>query len=393
MSDLAQHIIQVIQSVYGPKASLHEPCLCGKEWHYVKDCLDTNWVSSAGKYVDDFEKKLSEYTGAKRAVVMVNGTAALHMCLKSAGVKAEDEVLVPALTFVATANAVRYCHAYPHFIDCDEKTLGVCAQKLDAYLAKTTKFKSGVAYNKKTGRRISSVIPVHVFGHPVDLDPLIEVCHKYRLVMIEDASESLGSFYKDKHTGRFGKVACLSFNGNKIVTTGGGGALLTDDDELADKVKHITTTAKVNHPWDYFHDEVGYNYRMPNINAALGLAQLEMLPEMLKQKREIAQKYQEGFFVVDGLDFFTEPEFASSNYWLNTIILDNKELKDEILRATNKAGIMTRPCWELLCGLPMYVDCPRMDLEVCKDLAARIINIPSSNTRLSRSTASGRQCD
>lgn len=359
---------------------LHEPQFWGNEWGYVKECLDTGWVSSVGKFVDRFEAELAEYTGARRAVAVVNGTAALHISLKLVGVTAGDEVLMPALTFVATANAVAYCNALPHLIDSEERTLGLDPIKLASYLGEVAEVRPDGSYNRETGRRIKAVVAMHAFGHPVDLDPLVEVCRQFKLELVEDAAESLGSYYKGSHTGTRGRVSVLSFNGNKIVTTGGGGAILTNDEELGRLAKHLTTTAKVPHRWEFFHDQVGYNYRLPNLNAALGCAQLEELPGFLARKRALAERYRDAFVGVAGVRFFTEPEFARSNYWLNVILLD-EELADErdtLLALTNDSGIMTRPAWILMHRLPMFAQCPRMDLPVAESLARRLINIPSS---------------
>lgn len=379
IEDLIGVFRSVLPSSTRPVA-LHEPLFAGNEWAYVRECLDSGWVSSVGKYVDRFEGMLSDYTGVRRAVAVVNGTAALHICLKLAGVGPDEEVLVPALTFVATANAVTYCGAVPHFADSEEKTLGMDPEKLSTYLAESTELRQGVCYNRKTGRRIRAAVPMHTFGHPVDLDPLAEVCRRFNLRMIEDAAESIGSLYKGRHTGTWGFLSVLSFNGNKTLTTGGGGAILTNDELLADRIKHITTTAKVPHPWEYRHDVIGYNYRMPNINAALGCAQLEQLPDFIRRKRAFAEEYRKAFTAMKGLRFFTEPDFARSNYWLNAILLDRKNsgLLGSILEATNSRGIMTRPAWTLMHRLPMFKDCPRMDLSAAEDLEKRLINIPSS---------------
>ncbi|MDI6813073.1 MAG: LegC family aminotransferase [Desulfitobacteriaceae bacterium] len=358
---------------------LHEPVFAGSEWDYVKECLDTGWVSSVGKFVDRFEHMLEDYTGVKKAVAVVNGTAALHIALKLAGVERDDEVFVPDLTFVATANAVTYCGAIPHFVDSEAKTLGLAPWKLEAWLREIGEIRDGQTLNRLTGRRIKAVIAMHTFGHPVDLDPLAEVCEKYGLVLIEDAAESLGSFYKGRHTGNWGKLATLSFNGNKTVTTGGGGAILTNDEALGRLAKHLTTTAKIPHPWAYVHDQVGYNYRMPNINAALGCAQLEQLPGFLERKRKLAQRYQETLAEIPGISVFVEPEFARSNYWLNALILDEtfSENRDILLGKLQTEGIISRPAWTLMHYLSMYNDCPRMDLGGAIDLEKRIINIPS----------------
>lgn len=380
---LSERVIQALASVLPREhvfLPLHEPAFVGNEWTYVKECLDTGWVSSVGKFVDRFEMDLAAYTGVKRAVAVVNGTAALHVCLVLAGVKADDEVLMPALTFVATANAVSYCGAVPHFIDSEEQTLGVNTEKLASYLADIGMCRSDGCYNRRTGRRIKAVVPMHTFGHPVDLDPLTELCNRFGIVLIEDAAESLGSFYKGRHTGHWGRLAALSFNGNKTITTGGGGALLTNDEKLGALAKHLTTTAKVPHPWQFNHDMIGYNYRMPNINAALGCAQLERLPDFLAAKRILAEKYRLAFANVTGVSFFSEPPGSCSNYWLNTLILDENAVghRDELLKLTNESGFMTRPVWTLMHKLPMFKDCPRMDLTVANSLEGRLINIPSS---------------
>ena len=361
--------------------ALHEPCFKGNEWAYVKECIDTGWVSYVGKYVDSFEEMLADYTGVKKAVAMVNGTAALQIALKLIGVQPGDEVLVPALTFVATANAVSHCGAIPHFVDSEEKTLGMDPRKLKDYLHDSCLVNVDGCTNKQTGRQIKAVIPMHTFGHPVDLDPLADICHEYKLEMIEDAAESLGSFYKGKHTGNWGKLSILSFNGNKIITTGGGGAIITNNEELGKLAKHLTTTAKIPHRWEYRHDHIGYNFRLPNINAALGCAQMEQLPGFLEKKRELATRYQRAFENVEGVKFFSEPPHAKSNYWLNVLLLDeaNLEQRNKLLEKTNDAGIMTRPVWTLLNKLAMYQDCPRMDLSCAENLEARLINIPSSS--------------
>ena len=362
--------------------SLHEPCFSGNEWAYVKKCLDTGWVSSLGKYVDKFEHLLENFTGIKWAIAVVNGTAALHICLKLVGVERDDEVIVPALTFIATANAVCYCGAIPHFVDSEERTLGLDPEKLSEYLSDVSEVRKDVCLNKQTGRRIKAVVPMHTFGHPVDLDPLVELCDRFKLELVEDAAESLGSYYKGRHTGRWGKVSALSFNGNKTITTGGGGAILTNDEEMGRLAKHLTTTARAPHKWAIIHDHIGYNYRMPNINAALGCAQLEQLPVFLTTKRNLAEKYRKAFEGIDGIRFFTEPDFAKSNYWLNVLLLDEKfsNQRDNLLEETNNIGIMTRPAWALMQKLPMFQNCPKMNLSGAESLEARLINIPSSAT-------------
>ena len=372
-------IKRVIPGHKGP-AALHEPCLGGNEWVYLKDCLDSTWVSYVGQYVDKFESMLADFKGVKKAVAVVNGTAALHIALKLAGVESGDEVFVPALTFVATANAVTYCGAIPHFVDSEERTLGIDPDKLKNYMKDIARINSNGCINKQTGRRIKAVIPVHVFGHPVDLDPLVEICNEYKIEMIEDAAESLGSYYKGKHTGNWGKLSILSFNGNKTITTGGGGAIITNDVGLGKLAKHLTSTAKIPHRWEYKHDYIGYNYRLPNINAALGCAQMEQLPKFLEQKRCLAGRFQNAFRGKEGISFFTEPSFARSNYWLNVLFLNEafSDKRDEVLEKTNDSGFKTRPVWDLLKTLPIFQNSPAMDLSCGENLAKRIINIPSS---------------
>ena len=382
VKEFVHSIINTLESVLPSKEyiPLHEPEFSGREWEYVKDCLDSGWVSSVGAYVDRFEQMLCDYTGSPYAVAAVNGTAALHICLLLAGVKAGDEVLVPAVTFIATANVVTYCNSIPHFVDVEERTLGLDPHKLNDYLKEISELRGNVCYNRFTERPIRAVVPMHTFGHPVDLDPLQELCERYHLVMVEDAAESLGSLYKGQHTGTRGLVSSLSFNGNKTITTGGGGAILTNSKSIAKLAKHLTTQAKTPHRWEFNHDLIGYNYRMPNINAALGCAQLEQLHGFIVKKRNLARRYQEAFQDIPGVRFFTEPDFARSNYWLNVLILDEEfaRERDNLLESTNNAGIMTRPLWTLMHKLSMYHDCPRMDLSVAEDLESRVINIPSS---------------
>ena len=378
---LANQVIEAIRSIVGssPKA-LHEPVFAGNEWEYLKECIDSTFVSSVGKFVDQFETDLAQYTGANHAVATVNGTAALHIALKLAGVVSGDEVLIPALTFVATANAVSYCNAFPHFVDSEEDTLGIDVVKLRTYLLENTKFVDGMCVNKLSGRVIRAVVPMHTFGHPVEMDSLIDLASEFSLVLVEDAAESLGSTYKGIQTGTMGKLGVLSFNGNKTITTGGGGAILTNDPELARRAKHLTTTAKLSHTWEYSHDEVGYNYRMPNVNAALGCAQLEQLPQLLESKRDLFFRYQGAFNRVDGVQLMSEPKDCSSNFWLQTIILSegNSAHRDTILKATNSAGYMTRPAWVLMNKLTQFSMMPSMDLSGALSLSQRVINIPSS---------------
>lgn len=357
---------------------LHEPTFNEKELEYVTDCVQTGWVSSVGAYVTKFEEDLAKFVGVKRAVAVVNGTAALHIALKVAGVEANDEVLMPSLTFIATANAVSYCQAVPHFIEVHEETLGVDPFKLDVYLQRITEVRNDELYNKETNRRIKAIVPMHTFGHAIHLDELLAVAQKYNLIVVEDAAESLGTYYKGKHTGSFGKVNAMSFNGNKIITTGGGGAILTDDEALADYAKHLTTTAKVPHRWEYVHDEIGYNYRMPNINAALGCAQLEKLLQFLEQKKALTKKYEALLENVDGVTLYKQLGHSDSNYWLQTLILDGSLNRDDVLQFLNEQGVMSRPIWQPMHELEMFKNCPMMDLHVTNDMKQRIVNIPST---------------
>jgi perosamine synthetase len=359
---------------------LHEPCLTANEQRYVLDCIASTYVSSVGAFVERFEEELAAYTGARHAVAVLNGTAALQVALRLAGVQASDEVIVPALTFVATANAVHYLGAVPHFADSEEATLGLDPRVLRDWL-KSIAEPAGNAYrNRQTGRRLGALVPMHTFGHPCDLEGLSAVAHDYRLALVEDAAESLGSRYQGQHTGTFGLLGTLSFNGNKIITTGGGGAILTNDERLADHAKHLTTTAKLPHRWDYVHDEVGYNFRMPNLNAAVGCAQLEQLPEFLASKRRLFERYQEALADIDGVRLMREPSDCESNYWLQTLVLSDAlaDQRDAILQATNDAGLMTRPAWRLMHRLAPYKECPRAPLPVAESLEQRIVNLPSS---------------
>jgi perosamine synthetase len=364
----------------GDGVALHEPMFRGREWALVKDCLDSGWVSSVGAYVGAFEAKVAEACGANHAVAVMNGTAALHMAMLLSGVKPGDEVIVPALTFVATVNAVSYCHATPHFADVDARSLGLDPVKLRARLEQIGDITSDGLVNRETGRPIRAIAPMHTFGHPVDMDGLMALAEEFGLALIEDAAESLGSTYKGRKAGAIGRIGATSFNGNKTVTTGGGGAILMNDPDLHRRAKHLTTTAKVPHMWEFNHDEVGYNYRLPNLNAALGVAQMEQLPEMLAAKRRLAASYARRFAGVQGLAFYAERPDTEANYWLNVLLLDrsDRSLRDEVLTATNAAGYMTRPIWTAMHRLPMYAACPRDDLSVTEDLENRVINIPSS---------------
>jgi len=396
-------VIDFIRSTFRePKdfIPLHDPRFIGNEKKYLNECIDSNFVSSVGEFVGRFENMCAEYTGSKYAVAAVNGTAALHIALQLAGVKRDDEVLTQALTFIATANAISYTGAQPVFLDVDRDTLGLSPAAVEAWLkqnaelrevhqspgrpvSKSSNLKVAqsqsrqlVCFNKNTNRPITACVPMHTFGHPVKLDGLIEVLKKYNIPLIEDSAESIGSYFQNRHTGTFGKFGILSFNGNKVITTGGGGMILTDDEELAKKAKHITTQAKVPHTWEFVHDHIGYNYRLTNVNAAIGCAQLEQLDYLLKLKRELAEQYEE-FFNDSEFQFVTEPDDCKSNHWLNAIITKDRKQRDELLEYTNKNGVMTRPVWELMNRLPMFKDCQTDDLENSKWLADRIVNIPS----------------
>lgn len=378
--DKFKEIVEIIRRNFKTSVDfipLHAPTFGGNEKKYLNECIDSTFVSSVGKFVDQFEEEVAKYTGAKKAVVCVNGTNALHLGLLLAGVNNDDEVLTQALTFIATTNAISYCGAQPVFIDVDKDTLGLSPQKLDEWLKQHVEIKNQHAINKTTGKKISACVPMHTFGHPCKIDEIIAVCEKYYIPVIEDAAESLGSFLKNKHTGTFGKIGVISFNGNKIMTTGGGGVLLFNDEALAAKAKHLTTQAKVPHPWDFIHDNIGYNYRMPNINAALGLAQLEQIDVFLKAKRKLAEKYDAAFKNLD-IQFISEPGNSQSNYWLNAILLNNRNERDDFLKYTNEHGVMTRPVWELMNRLPMFSNAQSGDLFNSEWIADRLVNIPSS---------------
>ncbi len=378
---LAHRIVDAVRTVAGPgPVALHEPRFAGNEWAYLKECLDSTYVSSVGAFVDRFENELAAYTGAKHAVAVMNGTAALHLALQLAGVHPGDEVLVPALTFVATTCAVVYCGATPHFADSEEGTLGLDPRALREYLTTATEMRSGRCVNHVTGCVIRALVPMHTFGHPVNIDGMLSVARDFGLALVEDAAESLGSTVNGRHTGTFGLMGTLSFNGNKTITTGGGGAILLNDAVLATRAKHLSTTAKLPHRWDFNHDEVGYNYRLPNINAALGCAQLEQLPELLEAKRRLFGRYVTAFAGVPHSTIVAEPAGCRSNYWLQTLLLSESVAaeRDAILSATNDAGLMTRPAWTLMHRLAPYRECPRMKLPVAESLERRLINLPSS---------------
>lgn len=405
MSTDFKQIIDFIRQLYNRPEGfipLHAPVLSGNEKKYLEECIDTTFVSSVGKFVDQFEIEMAKYNGAAKAVACVNGTNALHLALLLVGVERDTEVITQPLTFIATVNAISYCGAKPVFLDVDMDTLGLSPKALRAWLetnvdqikkngsARSAATKQPIAINKKTKRQISACVPMHTFGHPARIDEIVAICNEYNIPVVEDAAESLGSFYsprdiretnisqgKGQHTGTFGKIGVISFNGNKILTTGGGGMLLFQDEELASKAKHLTTQAKVPHSWEFVHDEVGYNYRMPNINAALGLAQLEQLPKFLESKRKIAHAYRD-FFKDSGIKYVDEPGNASSNFWLNCILLPNKVERDSFLKATNENGVMTRPAWELMNHLSMFSSNETGALKNAIYITERLVNIPSS---------------
>ena len=375
-----QIIIDKIRELYGESGKiipLHTPLFIGNEKKYLEECIDSTFVSSVGKFVNIFEDKIAEYTGSKRAVACVNGTSALHIALRLVGVEQNDEVITQPLTFIATANAISYCGAKPLFLDVDKKTMGLSPLALENFLSREAVIKSGECYNGSTGNRIKACVPMHTFGHPCRIDEIALICEKYKIELIEDAAESIGSYYKGKHTGTFGKIGVLSFNGNKIITTGGGGMLLFNDEKLAKRAKHLTTQAKVAHPWNFEHDEIGYNYRMPNLNAALGVAQMQSLDLYLEKKRKLANSYEE-FFHNEKILFFTEPEDCISNYWLNVLIFGSEEERNQFLNESNTQGVMTRPAWHLMTKLPMFENCQRGSLANSEWLEERIVNIPSS---------------
>lgn len=378
-------IVEAVRAVAGdpPRGgivALHEPEFAGREWEYVKECIDTGWVSSVGKFVDRFEAQLAEFTGATRAIAVANGTAALHVCLLLAGVRPGDEVLIPALTFIATANAVSYAGAVPHLVDSEPRSLGIDVPKLGAYLDRVGEVHDGVCRNRETGAAIRAIVPMHVFGLIGDMDGLLALAERWRIAVVEDAAESLGSLYHARHAGTLAPLAATSFNGNKTITTGGGGAILTQDEALGRRAKHLTTTARVAHRWSFVHDEVGFNYRLPNLNAALGCAQMERLPDMLERKQRLANAYMNAFETLPGVSILRAPQNTEANYWLVAMLLDEDgDLdRDTILAAINDAGFMARPVWTLMHRLPMYADAPRMNLRCAESLERRVINLPSS---------------
>lgn len=380
---MSAEVVSFIRHIYRTNEfiPLHAPTFKGNELKYVSETIESTFVSSVGKFVDDFERKMESFTGSTKAVATVNGTAALHTALYMAGVQAGDYVITQALTFVATCNALYHMGAEPIFVDVSKASLSLCPRALDRFLTENAVSNETGCYHKTNKRRISAVVPMHTFGHPAELDELVAVCNKWRLTLIEDAAESLGSFYKGKHTGTIGEFGALSFNGNKIITTGGGGMVLCRNEALGVRTKHVTTTAKVPHPYEFFHDEPGFNYRLPNLNAALGCAQMELLPSFLRQKRELAERYK-SYFANTDYHFVVEPDYASSNYWLNAIICPDADVREQLLKTTNAAGVMTRPIWKLMHRLPMFQNALRDNLEVSEWIEACLINLPSSPVEL-----------
>ncbi len=374
-----QKTIDFIKSLYPGQSfiPLHAPRFTGNEKKYVLETIDSTFVSSVGAFVDLFENKMKELTGAKYAIAVVNGTAALHMSLILAGVKQHDLVITQPLSFIATCNAISYLNAEPAFVDVDEKSLGMSAIALEKFLQKVS-IVNGVAIHQPTGKRVAACIPMHTFGFPAEIDKIAALCSQYNIPLVEDAAESIGSYYKGRHTGRFGLLGTFSFNGNKTITCGGGGIIVTDNDELGKMAKHLTTQAKVPHRWKYVHDFVGYNYRLPNLNAALACAQMEELETFITNKRNTARAYADFFATQPGITFISEPQDTHSNYWLNTILLENETERDLFLEETNNQGVMTRPAWELMNHLPMFSRCYQEDLNNSVSLANRIVNIPSS---------------
>lgn len=372
-------VIAFIKQLYKKNSiPLHAPVFYGNEKKYLNECIDTTFVSSVGKFVDQFEEQIAEFTGAKRAVAVVNGTNALQTALRLVGVEPETEVITQPLTFVATCNAIKYLYADPVFVDVDRDTMGLSPNSLCEFLYEFAEITSEGPKNKETGKRIAACVPMHTYGHPTRIQEIVKICRSWNIPVIEDAAESLGSYADGIHTGLFGDLGVLSFNGNKTITTGGGGMLITQDENLGNTAKHITTTAKVPHKWEFFHDELGYNFRMPNINAALGCAQLEKLPEILKNKRNTAAAYQEFFSNKENMRFFEERKGTKSNYWLNVVLLNNKSERDTFLQETNDAGIMTRPVWTLMHKLPVFKECFKTDIPNAEWLEERVVNLPSS---------------
>lgn len=373
-------VIDFIRTLYNNAeyVPLSVPRFIGNEKRYLEECIDTTFVSSVGPFVDRFEEDMARYTGATKAVVCVNGTNALYLALLLSGVKRDDEVLTQALTFIATCNAIHYVGANPVFIDVDKSTMGLSPYSLKEWLSNYSEIRNGECYNKHTGRRIKACVPMHTFGHPARIEEIAGICSEYHIELVEDAAESIGSKYKGIHTGLFGKVGVLSFNGNKTITTGGGGMLLFKDEELGHLAKHLSTQAKIPHRWEFKHDQIGFNYRLPNINAALGCAQLEQLDRFIADKRATAAAYASFFKGIDNVSFFMEPDNCFSNYWLNAVVLKDHNAQQSFLQETNDNGIMTRPIWELMNNLPMYNHCEHDGLINTTWLSERVVNIPSS---------------
>ena len=375
---LLDEICKLARTIHGQGfIPLHRPVFEGNEKQYLIDCIDSNFVSSVGAKVVEFEQHIASFTGAKYAIATVNGTAALHVALQLAGVQRDDEVITQALTFIATCNALSYAGAHPVFVDVDRDTLGLSPGALRRWLSANVELRGGKAFNRGTGRRIAACVPMHTFGIPLRIAEIVAICDEYGIAVVEDAAESLGSWVGDRHTGTFGKLATLSFNGNKTITTGGGGMIVTDDEAIAKHAKHLTTTAKIPHPFEFVHDEVGYNYRLPNLNAALGCAQMERLPEMLAIKAAVAGRYAE-LFAGSGVHFQQPLEGNVANRWLNAIVLASERERDEFLQYTNARGVMTRPIWRLMSRLEMYSHCQHDGLEHSYWLEARVVNLPSS---------------
>jgi perosamine synthetase len=374
-----QQILDFIKKTFNKNdfVPLHEPKFIGNEKKYLNECIDSTFVSSVGKYVDKFEEEFAKKVGSKYAIATVNGTSALHISLILADVKQNDEVITQPLTFVATCNAISYCGAKPVFIDVDLDTLGLSPNSLKIFLEENCVIKDAQCINKKTNKIIKACVPMHTFGHPCRIEEIKNICQEWHICLVEDSAESLGSYFQGKHTGTFGQLGAFSFNGNKIVTSGGGGVIVTNDEVIAKKAKHITTTAKVSHRWEFVHDEIGFNYRLPNLNAALLVAQLENLDKFLNSKRELANIY-ENFFKTLNIDFIKEPKNAKSNYWLQAIMLEGKKQRDVFLEFTNNNGVMTRPIWMLMNKLEMFKKCQCADLTNSIYLEERVVNIPSS---------------
>ena len=380
-NNFSQEVFRAITNVTGlGRVPLHEPSFEANELKYLSDCIASTYISSVGRYVDLFASKICSLTGAKYAIPTVSGTSALHLALKCAGINPGDEVLIPSLTFIATANAVSYCNAIPHFVDSEGETLGIDAFKLRKYLEKISVQESSKCINKITRNTIKAIVPMHTFGHSSNLSEIMKIARDFNLIVIEDAAESIGSLYKGQHTGTFGKVGVLSFNGNKTITTGGGGAILTNDESIANSARNLAATAKKQHLWKFTHDEIGYNYRMPSLNAAVGCAQLESLSKKLDLKKKLFLKYKESFEGLEGARIFEAPSNSTSNYWLQTVILDDDftRYRDDILDFTNQRGLTTRPAWDLISEQKPYANHPRMNLDGAEALQKKIINIPSS---------------